>query len=115
TKEGAEALQKQLATELGTDKAATSCAQLTRLPGLLNQKYTPGCEVTCEWAARVSPVDAPAFTAAHAEPPRPRPASSRADTLERARRYIAAIPRAVQGLHGDRATFQVCCRLARGF
>ena len=33
TKEGVEALQKYLAGELGTDKAAISCAQLTRLPG----------------------------------------------------------------------------------
>ncbi len=31
-KEGVEALQKQLARELGTDKAATSCVQVTRLP-----------------------------------------------------------------------------------
>ena len=41
TKEGVEALQKQLAKELGTDKAATSCAQITRLPGFFNHKYTP--------------------------------------------------------------------------
>ena len=41
TKEGVEALQKQLARELGTDKAATSCAQITRLPGFFNHKYRP--------------------------------------------------------------------------
>ena len=41
-KEGVEALQKQLAVELGTDKAATSCAQVTRLPGFFNHKYRPG-------------------------------------------------------------------------
>jgi hypothetical protein len=34
----AEALQKQLARELDTDPAATSCAQLTRLPGFLYLK-----------------------------------------------------------------------------
>src|SRR3954451_1646408 len=33
-----EALQKQLARELKTDTAATSCSQLTRLPGLFNHK-----------------------------------------------------------------------------
>jgi hypothetical protein len=35
TREGVEVLQKQLARELKTDTAATSCAQLTRLPGFL--------------------------------------------------------------------------------
>ncbi len=63
TKEGVEALQKRLAGELGTDKAATSCAQLTRLPGFLNHKYTPGCEVTTEYGDRVAPVDVRAFPA----------------------------------------------------
>jgi len=35
--------------------------------------------------------------------------------LERARRYLAAIPPAVAGQHGDADTFRVCCRLVRGF
>ena len=35
SKEGVEALQKQLASELGTDKAATSCSQLTVFQGSL--------------------------------------------------------------------------------
>ena len=35
--------------------------------------------------------------------------------LERARRYVSAIPPAVAGNGGDAATFRVCCRLARGF
>ena len=42
TKEGVEALQNELARELGTDKAATSCAQTTRLPGFLNQQGPAG-------------------------------------------------------------------------
>ena len=54
TKEGVEALQKRLASELGTDKAATSCSQLTRLPGFLNHKYTPGCEVAAEYGGAVA-------------------------------------------------------------
>ena len=37
------------------------------------------------------------------------------DVRERARRYLAAIPPAVAGNHGDAATFRVCCRLVRGF
>ena len=48
TQESAEALQKQLARELGTDKAATSCAQLTRLPGFFNHKYRPAPMVVAE-------------------------------------------------------------------
>ena len=63
TKEGVEALQKRLAGELGTDKAATSCSQLTRLPGFLNHKYTPGCEVTAQYGDRVDPGDPQAFPA----------------------------------------------------
>ena len=34
----AEALQRHLACELGTDRAATSASQMTRLPGFLNHK-----------------------------------------------------------------------------
>lgn len=119
TKESAEALQKQLAGELGTDKAATSCAQLTRLPGLLNHKYAPGCEVAAEYAERIAPVELRVFPAERLPAPIPSartaPARERADVLERARRYIAAIPPAVQGQEGDVATYRVCCRLVRGF
>src|SRR5688572_24274544 len=43
---GVEALQKQLARELRTDTAATSCSQLTRLPGLFNHKRHPAELVT---------------------------------------------------------------------
>jgi len=35
---GVEALQRQLASELHTDPAATSCSQMTRLPGFMNHK-----------------------------------------------------------------------------
>jgi hypothetical protein len=56
----------------------------------------------------------------------PRPAASpslpavraprlRADRVERARRYVAAVPPAIAGHHGDASTFRICCRLARGF
>ncbi len=36
-------------------------------------------------------------------------------TVERARRYLASVPPAVAGQHGDVHTFRVCCRLVRGF
>ena len=42
--ERAEALQKHLAREVGTDTAATSTSQLTRLPGSFNYKHNP---LTC--------------------------------------------------------------------
>ena len=122
TKEGVEALQKQLARELGTDKAATSCAQITRLPGFFNHKYRPAPVVSAEyWQGRQRfgladfPVptnaDGPIAHAVDAAPPQHQPAA----VLERARRYLAAIPPAVAGNHGDAATFRVCCRLVRGF
>lgn len=113
TKEGVEALQKRLATELGTDKAATSCAQLTRLPGFFNHKYRPAPLVLAE-----SDPTRHTFRASDFLRPEPRsvaPDGSSAGVRERARRYIAVIPPAVAGQHGDVATFRVCCRLVRGF
>jgi hypothetical protein len=47
----AEVLQKHLARELGTDVAATSAAQLTRLPGLFNHKYRPAPLVKIDYYA----------------------------------------------------------------
>lgn len=35
--------------------------------------------------------------------------------LDRARCYLARVPPAVAGAHGDVHTFQVCCRITRGF
>jgi hypothetical protein len=115
TKESAEAAQKQLAGELGTDKAATSCAQLTRLPGFLNHKYTPGCEVVADYADANDPATPHRFSGPKPNSDPRRPFTGRTDRLERARRYVAAIPPAISGQHGDLATFQVCCRLVRGF
>ena len=115
TKETVEAVQKQLAGELGTDKAATSCAQLTRLPGFLNHKYTPGCEVVADYADAIDPSTPDRLSALNPKPDAQPPVQVRADHLERARRYLAAIPPAVAGQRGDLATFQVCCRLVRGF
>jgi len=114
-----EALQKQLARELKTDTAATSCSQLTRLPGLFNHKRQPAELVTMVYG-RVDRVYTPE------DFPRPRvrvePTISTVRQnvplgwrLERARRYLAALPVAIAGSHGDLHTFRVCCRLVRGF
>lgn len=35
--------------------------------------------------------------------------------IERAKRYMASVPPAISGQHGDVHTFRVCCRLTRGF
>ena len=121
TKESVEALQKQMAKELGTDKAATSCAQVTRLPGFFNHKYRPGPMVTAEYALGgnvFEPRDfppAPERTARAVTVPATQPRGLRSDVRERARRYLASIPPAVAGSHGDATTFRVCCRLVRGF
>ena len=120
-KEGVEALQKALAQELGTDRAATSCAQVTRLPGFFNHKYRPGPMVAAEYAPgrrlfysrdfpRVTASAVPSVSA-----PRSQSRGLPSDVCERARKYLAAIPPAVAGSHGDATTFRVCCRLVRGF
>jgi hypothetical protein len=119
-KESVEALQKRLAVELGTDKAATSCAQVTRLPGFFNHKYRPGPMVTVEYEPgdrRFGPRDFPVApqSSVARRPSVPEPACQPAEALERARRYVAAIPPAVAGNGGDAATFRGCCRLVRGF
>jgi hypothetical protein len=119
TCEHVEALQKQLARDLATDPAATSCSQLTRLPGFYNHKYDPAPLVTMMYG-RVSRVYAPRdFPNAEAARPSPMaavapdvPLSTR---LERARQYLDAMPPAIAGQHGDVHTFCVCCRLVRGF
>ena len=124
TKESVEALQKQLARELQTDKVATSCAQITRLPGFFNHKYRPAPVVTGgvfgKAQRRFRPSDFPLFVNADRPARRcrsvqPALSTSGQTSMERARRYLAAIPPAVAGNHGDAATFRVCCRLVRGF
>lgn len=121
TKEGVEALQKQLAGELGTDRAATSCAQVTRMPGFINYKYRPGAAVSATYTdvgdprAVQFPSTSLAAPTSHVMACRERGRQRPDDVRERARRYIAAIPPAVAGRHGDTATFRVCCRLVRGF
>lgn len=120
---GVEQLQKRLARELGTDPAATSCTQTTRLPGFLNLKYARTARVSVEYRAPEAvygpgdfpgPDAPPAGAISEASPGRNRPGEP-TDVLERARRYLAAVPPAVAGQRGDARTFQVCCRLARGF
>jgi len=121
--EGVERLQKHLARELGTDLAATACSQTTRIPGFLNWKYAPPVVVTVEGmeaSIRFEPSDFPTpvrtrtAERTHSISKRTRP-SAHPDVLERARRYLLAIPPAVAGQRGDVRTFHVCCRLARGF
>src|SRR5262245_36840255 len=113
-----EALQKQLARELKTDTAATSCSQLTRLPGLFNHKRHPPELVTMVYG-RVDRVYDPAHFPAPALRVEPSVAVQQhvpvGWRLERARRYLAALPPAIAGSHGDLHTFRVCCRVVRGF
>lgn len=113
-----ERLQKYLASELGTDPAATPCSQTTRLPGYLNHKYWPGHLVTAEYGGAdvrhpvtAFPTSLPAPSVRRQWMPRP----TSLDAIERARRYLAKVDPAVAGQHGDLHTFRVCCRIVRGF
>jgi len=119
-KEEVEVLQKRLAAELGTDKVASSCAQVTRMPGFFNHKYRPGAMATVEYAPgrRVfNPRDFP-LAGTKSAPPAPDQVNvtslRTSDILERARRYIAAIPPAVAGQLGDAAvSFPVSQTISR--
>ncbi|MEP0848659.1 MAG: hypothetical protein HRF50_17775 [Phycisphaerae bacterium] len=118
-----EALQKRLSQELGTDTAATPATQTTRLVGFMNHKYVPPHLVTIEYRDTET-VHAPTAFPSVELPTVPdivpatrndRRWASRLDPVERARRYLANVPPAVAGQHGDLHTFRVCCRLVRGF
>lgn len=115
-----EAVQRVLARDLGTDPAATPATQMTRLPGFMNHKYSPAALVTIEYRSPdrvLTPSDFPtvARTPLATSPADPDCAAVGCDGVERARRYLARVPPAVAGEHGDIHTFRVCCRLARGF
>ena len=114
-----EQLQKELARELLTDCAATSCTQTTRLPGLFNHKRQPSVRVGIEylhWRDVFAASDLPdsavpsPFTMPRGR--RPLPA---AGSVERARAFLQRVDPAVSGQQGDLRTFRVCCRIVRGF
>ena len=113
-----ERLQKHLARELGGDLAATSVAQMARLPGLYNRKYDAAPCVDIDYAATrriYTPADFPDVPDVPHGSKRRQPACHSGDALERARRYVASVPPAVAGARGDVHTFRLCCRLVRGF
>jgi len=116
----AERLQKQLASELDTDPAATPITQTTRLPGFVNHKRQQPHLVTVEYRhvdRRFEPEDFPPVRATSLQP-FVRPREMRAidlSVIDRARRYLSSVPPAISGQHGDVHTFRVCCRLTRGF
>ncbi|HXH25254.1 MAG TPA: DNA-primase RepB domain-containing protein [Vicinamibacterales bacterium] len=118
--EAVERLQKQLARELQTDPAATPATQTTRLPGFFNHKRAQPHLVTVEYRdvkTRHGPEDFPRVLESPSWMP-PRHALGTgidAPAIERAKRYLASVPPAVAGQHGDVHTFRVCCRLVRGF
>ena len=115
-----EQLQKELARELLTDRAATSCTQTTRLPGFFNHKRQPSVRVGIEylhWRDVFVAKDLPAVGAGTApssmtKARRPLPATR---SVERARAFLQCVDPAVAGQQGDLRTFQVCCRIVRGF
>ena len=115
--ETVESLEKHLARKLGTDLAATACTQVTRLPGFVNHKRATPFLVSIEYldTQRVfGPTDFPTPAIAAACPSKPL-AGRPANVVERARQYLAAIPPAIAGQHGDVHTCRDCCRIVRGF
>jgi hypothetical protein len=112
-----EAVEKHLARKLGTDPAATACTQVTRLPGFVNHKHGTPYLVGIEYRDRdrvYEPADFPKPPRLPTHPPVRSLATAR-NVIERARQYIAAVPPAISGQHGDVHTFRVCCRVVRGF
>jgi hypothetical protein len=116
-----ERLQKRLARDLGTDPAATPVTQNTRLPGFFNYKREQPHLVAVEYLNvenRYTPTDFPPLDAAPTVARQSGPQVLRGCdpvVIARAKRYVAMVPPAIEGQHGDVHTFRVCCRLARGF
>lgn len=115
-----EELQRRLARELATDRAATSSAQTTRLPGFFNHKRRPAARVDIEVLHAddvFSEADLPACrtsaesTTRHTRSARPQGAGR----VDRARAFLRRVEPAITGQHGDRQTFRLCCRIVRGF
>jgi hypothetical protein len=118
TTEAAEMLQKHLAREFRGDSAATSASQMARVPGFFNHKYMRPPLVTIEYRdskRTYTQADFPDITYLAARPRAGRYALPSSDRAERARTYLAAVPPAIAGQHGDLHTFRMCCRLVRGF
>src|SRR5688572_7654629 len=106
-----ERLQKQLASELQTDPAATPVTQNTRLPGFFNHKRAEPHLVTIDYwnvDLRNRPEDFPAAEEPPSWPPVVRPHGSQLDlpAVDRAKRYLASVPPAIAGQHGDVHTFR---------
>jgi hypothetical protein len=116
-----ERLQKQLARELSTDRAATSCAQTTRWPGFVNHKRQPAVRVEVEYLHCrdvYSGLDLPDFRPAQMAPQATSatvPRGSIGSRVERARRFLQRVEPAIAGQQGDLRTFRLCCRIVRGF
>ena len=115
-----EQLQKELARELLTDRAATSCTQTTRLPGLFNHKRQPSVRVGIEylhWRDVFVAADLPAVGVGTtpSSMPKVRQPLPAARSVERARAFLQRVDPAVAGQQGDLQTFRVCCRIVRGF
>jgi len=118
----AERVQKRLAIDLAGDRAATSAAQLTRLPGFWNHKHGERYMVWVDHRDTEQVYMPHDFPPAHdAESGRPRSLATERSgaghrsALARARAYLSGVPPAVAGNHGDLQTFQTCCRVVRGF
>ena len=116
-----EQIQKRLAIELRTDSAATSCAQMTRLPGFANHKREIPSAVTIEYLRPrtvFAPNDFPERMSSPSPATRPRKCvdcTSSIDRVSRARHFLRSVQPAATGCRGDNRTFRICCRVVRGF
>ena len=123
TPDDTEVLQKRLANVLGTDAAATSCSQTTRLPGFMNHKRARPSLVSIEYLrphTTFAPADFPGVTVSSRRAAATRhtgapAAPSCGERLHRARQFLREVGPAVAGQHGDLRTFRLCCGLVRGF
>jgi hypothetical protein len=122
-------MQVALAKHFGTDKSVKDIPRVMRVPGFLHQKDRQAPILvrvvqTANGSHKMDQLrDAYGLTVVGKDESAPATATKtqvaveddRSTRINRARAYVAKVPGAVQGDHGDEATFKLCCSVARGF
>ncbi len=120
------AAQGALARYFGTDPKVKDLPRVMRVPGFFHMKNPSDPFLVKLVQARDAKYTIAEVLAAYPSPEPSRPSGAPAGTdardagareraVVRATKYVAKVPPAVQGDHGDEATFKLCSTLTRGF
>jgi len=103
---------RKLADRLGGDAKSAEPAHILRVPGTMNHKYSPPRPVEIEQMDLGIKYDLAEIVRAVGTTQVP---IVRSAAFLKARAWMTELPGAVQGEHGDDATYQAACMLVRDF